>query len=376
MRLEEINKRMAAIGVEIEKEDADLDALNVEVDELKEERQAILDKAEKRKNLMSEVANMKDVTVIEKHEEERGNSKVEQTFGADSKEYRNAFLKNLIGENLTEVEERAFTHTTENTGQVVPTELQNKIYSTMEEKHPLLADVQILRTGTVLQIVKHVSIDEGDAKQVAEAEANQDEKNTFVNVSLSGKDFSKHVDFSYRLGKMAIPAFENYLVNEISNRIGSAMADDIVAQIKKDVNADNKVETGGLFGSSHMLEALGKLKQTGRVYVYTNNSTLYGDLATIEGNKEKLTFLNNLQDNVSAQFLGKAIKEEDALADGEVLVLDPEQFMYNVVQDIMIERDKDIKNHVHTIAGFAIAEGALTNDKAAAIITVTEGAEI
>src|SRR5699024_5631168 len=118
MRLEEINKRMAAIGVEIEKEDADLDALNVEVDELKEERQAILDKAEKRKNLMSEVANMKDVTVIEKHEEERGNSKVEQTFGADSKEYRNAFLKNLIGENLTEVEERAFTHTTENTGQV------------------------------------------------------------------------------------------------------------------------------------------------------------------------------------------------------------------------------------------------------------------
>ena len=246
----------------------------------------------------------------------------------------------------------------------------------MEEKHPLLADIQILRTGTVLQIVKHVSIDEGDAKQVAEAEANQDEKNTFVNVSLSGKDFSKHVDFSYRLGKMAIPAFENYLVNEISNRIGSAMADDIVAQIKKDVNADNKVETGGLFGSSHMLKALGKLKQTGRVYVYTNNSTLYGDLATIEGNKEKLTFLNNLQDNVSAQFLGKAIKEEDALADGEVLVLDPEQFIYNVVQDIMIERDKDIKNHVHTIAGFAIAEGALTNDKAAAIITVTEGAEI
>ena len=37
MRLEEINKRMAAIGEEIGKEDADLDALNIEVDELKEE---------------------------------------------------------------------------------------------------------------------------------------------------------------------------------------------------------------------------------------------------------------------------------------------------------------------------------------------------
>ena len=113
----------------------------------------------------------------------------------------------------------------------------------MEEQHPILQDIQILRTGTVLSIVKHVSIDEGDAKAVAEGVANDDEKNTFVNVSLTGKDFSKHVDFSYRLGKMAIPAFEEYLVKEIGNRIGSAMADDIVAQIKSDMNAGNKVET-------------------------------------------------------------------------------------------------------------------------------------
>ena len=76
MRLEEINKRMAVIGEEIGKEDADLDALNVEVDELKEERQAIVDKAEKRKSLQNEVANMANVTVLEKHKEERGAEKV------------------------------------------------------------------------------------------------------------------------------------------------------------------------------------------------------------------------------------------------------------------------------------------------------------
>ena len=372
-RLEEIEKRLNTIRQEIEADGADLDALGTEIDELQEERKGINDRAEQRKNTLDKIANMPTPTVIEK-QEERGAEQMPESLGVDSKEYRNAFLKNLIGEKLTEVEERAFTHTTANTEAVIPTDLQNKIYSQMEEKHPLLADVQILRTGAVLQIVKHVSIDEGDAKQVAEGEANDDEKNTFVNVSLSGKDFSKHVDFSYRLGKMAIPAFEDYLVTEIGNRIGSAMADDIVSQIKADVHNDNKIDTGGLLSSTHVLEALGKLKQTGRVYAYTNNTTLYGNLATMEGEKEKLTFLNNLQDNVSAQILGKGIKEEDALADGEVLVLDPEQFMYNVVQDIMIERDKDIKKHVHTIAGFAIAEGVLTNDKAAAIITVTAGA--
>ena len=374
MRLEEINKRMAVIGEEIGKEDADLDALNVEVDELKEERQAILDTAEKRKSLMDEVANMANVTVLEKHKEERGAEKVEKEFGPDSKEYRNAFLKTLLGERLTDVEERAYLHTTENTEAVIPKELQNKIYSTMEEQHPILQDIQILRTGTVLSIVKHVSIDEGDAKAVAEGEANDDEKNTFVNVSLTGKDFSKHVDFSYRLGKMAIPAFEEYLVKEIGNRIGSAMADDIVAQIKSDMNAENKVETDGLLTSAHFLGGLAKLKQTGRVFVYANNATLYGSIAQMEGDKEKLTFLNNLQDNVSAQILGKGIKEEDAVPEGELLILDPQQFIYNVVQDVMLERDRDIKKHVHTISGFAIAGGTLTNDKAAALVTVTAGA--
>ena len=374
MRLEEINKRMAVIGEEIGKEDADLDALNVEVDELKEERQAIMDKAEKRKSLQNEVANMANVTVLEKHKEERGAEKVEKEFGADSKEYRNAFLKTLLGERLTDVEERAYLHTTENTDAVIPKELQNKIYSTLEEQHPILQDSQILRTGTVLSIVKHVSIDEGDAKAVAEGVANDDEKNTFVNVSLTGKDFSKHVDFSYRLGKMAIPAFEEYLVKEIGNRIGSAMADDIVAQIKSDMNAENKVETDGLLTSAHFLGGLAKLKQTGRVFVYANNATLYGSIAQMEGDKEKLTFLNNLQDNVSAQILGKGIKEEDAVPEGELLILDPQQFIYNVVQDVMLERDRDIKKHVHTISGFAIAGGTLTNDKAAALVTVTAGA--
>lgn len=374
MRLEEINKRMAVIGEEIGKEDADLDALNVEVDELKEERQAIMDKAEKRKSLQNEVANMANVTVLEKHKEERGAEKVEKEFGVDSKEYRNAFLKTLLGERLTDVEERAYLHTTENTDAVIPKELQNKIYSTMEEQHPILQDIQILRTGTVLSIVKHVSIDEGDAKAVAEGVANDDEKNTFVNVSLTGKDFSKHVDFSYRLGKMAIPAFEEYLVKEIGNRIGSAMADDIVAQIKSDMNAENKVETDGLLTSAHFLGGLAKLKQTGRVFVYANNATLYGSIAQMEGDKEKLTFLNNLQDNVSAQILGKGIKEEDAVPEGELLILDPQQFIYNVVQDVMLERDRDIKKHVHTISGFAIAGGTLTNDKAAALVTVTAGA--
>lgn len=371
-RLEEIQKRMAAIGAEIELEDSNLDELEVELNALKEERTAIMDKAEQRKKLMGDVASMKDAHVIEKFEERKGSDELKEEFGANSVEYRNAFLKQLIGEELTEVEKRAYTHTTANTDAVIPAELQNKIYSTMEEAHPILADVQVLRTGAVISIVKHTAIVAGDAKVVAEGVANDDEQNTFVNVTLSGKDFSKHVDFSYRLGKMAIPAFEQYLVKEIADRIGSAMAAEVIAQIKTDLAGANKfaAATPGSLDKADFLKGLGLLKKTGRVFVYANNSTFYNGVANMSGAEGLLSFIPNYQDAISGQVLGKGIKEEDALADGEVLILDPDQFIFNVVQDITIERDRDIKTHVHTIAGFAIAGGTLTNDKAGALITV------
>lgn len=287
-------------------------------------------------------------------------------------DYKNAFLKNLLGVELTESEKTAYVHTTVNTDAVIPEELQNKIYSNMEESHPLLKDVQVLRTGAVITIAKHTAIVAGDAKEVAEGEANDNEENTFVNVSLSGKDFSKHIDFSYRLGKMAIPAFEQYLITEIASRLGAAMTADIVAQIKSDLATANKIdaETPGTLALGDVLNGLGALKQTGRVYVYANNTTFYGNIAKLEGAEGLLSFIPNYQEAIAGQLLGKGIKQEDALADGEVLILDPQQFIYNMVQDIMLERDKDIKKHVHTISGFAIAEGTMTNDKAGAMITV------
>lgn len=370
-RMKEIEERLSTIHQELGVDGADLDALEKEINDLKEEKKKIEDNAEKRKNLMSQVSNSQNVNVIKsfkkEENEEKAVSEKETTI-----QYRNAFLKSLLGEQLTEQEQRAYTHTTANTGVVIPTELQNKIYSTMEESHPILKDVQVLRTGAVISIVKHTAIVEGDAKIVGEGIANADEQNTFVNVTLSGKDFSKHVDFSYRLGKMAIPAFEQYLVTEIADRIGSAMADDIVAQIKLDLHANNKIAavTPGTLAIGDVLKGLSALKKAGKVNVYMNNTTLYSNVASMKDADTKVSFIPDYSQAIAGQVLGKGMKEEDALADGEILILDPTQFIYNVVQDIMLERDKDIKKHVHTISGFAIAEGTMTNDKAGALITV------
>ncbi len=372
MRLKEIEKRLKEIQAELENENADVSVLEKEANDLISERNSILDNAERRKKVLEDIVQNHPGETIRTFE---GAERLKTSTEDVEKHYRNAFLKTLLKEPLTEDEQRAYVHTTENTGEVVPKETQDKIYTRMEEKHPILKDVELLRTGAVITIVKHTTINAGDAKQVAEAEANGDEQNTFVNVTLSGKDFSKHVDFSYRLGKMAIPAFEAYLVKEIGDRIGAAMAREVVAQVKKDLSSDNKLTPTdpSKMTFDDVLKALSLLKKTGNVYVYANSTSIYGSIAKLEGAEGRLSFIPNYKEAISGQLIGKGIKEEDALADGEILFLDPDQFIFNVVQDIMLERGKDIKTHVHTISGFAIAEGTLTNDKAGALVSVTIG---
>ena len=67
--LEEINKRMAEISTEIKKEDADVDALTREVDELEEEKRALIKNAETRKATLEKIANSNNNEVIERGKE-------------------------------------------------------------------------------------------------------------------------------------------------------------------------------------------------------------------------------------------------------------------------------------------------------------------
>ena len=155
MDFKAIETRKAEITAMLDDKDLDIDKLeelDKEVDALEQRKLDIEKDVEVRKALLDKVAKAEDAEVIEiansKHIEERNKMETIK-YDNTSVEFRNAFLKNLMGKELTEVEERAFLHTTANTGAVIPKELENKIYSNMEEQHPILADVNVLRTGTV-----------------------------------------------------------------------------------------------------------------------------------------------------------------------------------------------------------------------------------
>lgn len=369
-RIEEIEARLSAISGELDNDNADIDALEKEVRDLKAEKKQLEEAAEKRNRLKGEVASGKTGEVIRRFSPEQTETR---SYGPSSTEYRNAFLKNLLDLDMTKEERAAFVHTTTNTSAVLPTTMLNTIWDLVSQRHAVMNDITIYRTGTILEVVKHTAIAQGAAKTVAENTANDDEQNTFVKVTLSGKDFSKHVDISYAMERMSIDALEQYLTDEISASLGDAIADDVIAQIGTDMTSGNKVNSAAnsALTFKELAALFGKLKRVGAVTVYATRATIYNYLVGMVDTTGRPIFQPSAQAGQEGVILGAQIKVEDSVADNVILIGDGRRFVYNMVQDIMIESDRDIKKHVTTYSGYARGSGALIDPDAFAQLTVT-----
>ncbi len=369
-RLQEIEKRLLEIRTEIDTDAADIPALEEEVDALQEERKGILSAAEKRKALIDKVTDGIEGAVVRTFEE-RGKA-AEKVYGADSPEYRKAFLNNLIGNELTAEQRAAFTHTMANTGAVLPTTMLNQIWDNISKKHSIMGDITVYRTGTILEVVKHTAIAAGKAKKVNENAANDDEQNTMVKVTLSGNDFSKHVIISYAMAAMSIDALEAYLIAEISDQLGEALADDVIVTIKSGIAVANKMTTAAVGAVTYpeLAKAFGALKRTSNVCVYVNNATLYNQLVSMADTTGRPLFQPNMQNGAMGMLIGGTVKVEDSLSDGEILIGDPARVVYNMVQDVMIESQRDVKNHTIVHSGYARGSGALLDDQSFALVTL------
>ena len=369
-RIEEIEARLSAISGELDYDSADIDALEKEVRDLKAEKKQLEEAAEKRNRLKGEVASGKTGEVIRRFSPEQTETR---SYGPSSPEYRNAFLKNLLDLDMTKEERAAFVHTTANTSAVLPTTMLNTIWDLVSQRHSIMGDITIYRTGTILEVVKHTAIAQGAAKTVAENAANDDEQNTFVKVTLSGKDFSKHIDISYAMERMSIDAFEQYLINEISASLGDALADDVISQIGTDMTGGNKVNSAAndTLTFKELAALFGKLKRVNTVSVYATRATIYNYLVGMVDTTGRPIFQPSAQAGQEGVILGAQIKVEDSVADNVILVGDARKVTYNMVQDIMIESDRDIKKHVTTYSGYARGSGALIDPDAFAQLTVT-----
>lgn len=211
MRLNEIKERLDSIAVEMRSEGADLDALEKETDELLEERSHIEAEADKRAALEAKVLKsnniIKEAPIMESV----------KNYAIDSEEYRNAWLKELKGEELTIEERDAMTSATTSAGYAIPSITANKIITNLEKIAPMIAYADIMHVPGNLVIPVEGTVN--GAAEHSEAAAMTPASDTLTRIELGAHEICKMVEISAKVRAMAVPAFEAWLAEQLARKL-------------------------------------------------------------------------------------------------------------------------------------------------------------
>lgn len=373
MTLEQIQERMGAIEQEMLVEGADLDALTEEVRQLKTEKQSIEETAQKRENLLKEVADGKG-EVVRKFEEKK-EVKMEEFRNFDealnSEAYASAFAKRFVSDNpeYTEIERRALNTT--NGAALVPNKWLPEIWDAIKESHPILQDLTWQNINAVVEIPKRVAITTGDAAVITEGQCPVGEENTFTSVQVDLIEIQKMLEITAKMGMLLPEAFKTWLINEVRDRIGHKLAVEAIAKIKTQMSSANDIDaaTPGTVAVSDVTKLFGLVEGAGVPKVYANRKTVFGSLFSLEGATGRDAYIPNLNDAISGNLLGAEVKQETGMADGEILMVFPQEVFFNVPGGIRVKQMED-ECFKLKISGITFMGLALRSDIAAGLLTV------
>jgi len=372
MRLQEIEKRLAEIKVELEKDGADIDALEKEVKELTEERKAILERIEKRNKIISDITAGAGTVIddfLPKPEERKKEFTTDTIL--DTPEYRSAYLKRLQGKELNEVEKRALTTAAGSAGAAVPTTTLNRIIDKLRQTSALFPRI------TVSYVPGNLSIVVANAKNAAawktEGNDGTPTDDTVVNVQLAGYELIKLVEISAAAEAMTIDAFEAYIASEIGRRLAIAIENAILngngggepTGILSGITWNNTNSTTWTATSTidydnlvDGLALLPTLYHNNAVFVM-NRKMLFGGIRKIKTNDKQPIFTYNPQDAARNSILGYPVIVDDYMPDDTILLGDFSYYYMNFAKspEISVSREAAFKSGKITYRGLVVADG-------------------
>lgn len=349
MLMEDVEKRLSEIRENLKAPEADLDALEQEIDQLEARKKEILEAAEERRTKLEEIAERHS-----KELEEKEDKVSEKRFGIDSKEYRDAFMANLVGRATDEQRAILADNSAYGDGLSLPVALDERVWDQIHTEHPILADVKTIRSGMPIKVTKMTP---AAITKKMDSATTSEQTFTSAEVVLVGADYHTYVTLSYAEAKMSQGAMEDFLVGEVADAIGEALAKDVFARVLSDAGTGQRVTPASgdtLFTS--VKAALALATQAGKPVIYAPATSYYEVVGAIaQGSPYNM-----------GHAVGVEVKLDNAAT--KVTVLDPTMFVLNVIQDTIVESQKDVKAAAYVISGYARAEGCLRKTKAAAYI--------
>lgn len=314
MNYEEIEARLAAIPAECEAEGADLDALEKEVKTLKEERQKIVDAAEKRKALINEV-NERGAFVPtikeESHLEER-------TFGLDSAEYRSAWLKKLAGQELNEVEQRAYAST--DTNNAIPTTVSTTFFEQMKKLAPMLSEITLMQVAGNIKFIAEGT--RNAATLHTENTSVTPAADTVIEVNLGAFEFVKIITISKLAQNQNIDAFETWLVDMLAGDIARAVDNYIINDSTNGIVAitystgTNQILNTTTYTYANITSLIAMLPASydAEAKFLVNKATLYNHIANITDTAGNPIFVPNTEEGMRGRLMGYPVIVDDYVA--------------------------------------------------------------
>ena len=223
MQMSDIEQRSAEIDELLKGEDADIDSLTAEVEELEKRKAQILEEAEQRKKEAEEA--LKNGTEIEKEEERKmTNMEVRNT-----KEYIDAFAEYI--KSGKDAECRALLTENVNGGTVPVPEMVYNIVKTAWDREGIMALVRKTAMKGNLKVGFEISAD-GAVVHTEGGDAITPENLVLGTVNIVPQSIKKVLQISDEVYDLRGEDFLNYVYDELAYRIAKKCADLIIAAIE------------------------------------------------------------------------------------------------------------------------------------------------
>jgi len=183
-----------------------------ELEAIKAELEARAEAAAKAEEERQKVAESNEAVIKDFKMEE---TKMENRFAVNSPEFREAFLKNLQGKELTAEERTAVVGTA-----AIPTQTMNEIVHRLE-LNPMIGAVDLTNIpGYVTYPAESVA---NEASWLDMEVGSTDSTDALAPVTLGAYKLIKTVEITADVDAMSVDAFEAWLVNRLVNKIEKAL---------------------------------------------------------------------------------------------------------------------------------------------------------
>lgn len=267
-----------------------------------------------------------------------------RTWQPDSLEYRNAWLRNLQGQAITPEERTALA----GGSYVIPQETLNKIYGAME-LYPLLNAVDVMHIpGTVVIPVEGTV---NPAAVVAMGTAATDSADTVESVSLGIYKLIKTVEITADVSAMAIPAFENWLVERLSNKMYRLVTKLIAAGTGSSqptgltsIAATNQTYTKAAITFTDILAIIAKLptEYTPNASFVMSRTTFWQNVLAVKDNDNRPIVVADAQSPAKFNVMGFPVILEDEIGTDIVFGDLKEGYVWNFGKDPAVDRDGSV----------------------------------